>query len=298
MGKEGKTKQPEKKAGKDKRKRIKYRRILKVKYKEEKNVLLGNQTNEQDVKVSTKIFLKWFKCDHLRGLTVCVSHAEERIPRNGLPRKCPTYAGKISQRRPKLNTPYRRNEHEHKVRNQEKKFENLKNLLKEENFDEKRQCVFAMRNNVDCFCPEQKNIIKELRLGKKFSAVLLVNSVQNMKNLFLVSPFVYYGYMNKYNCYNLIEKKLFLRYEKEIKRCNSNKIIDDLFGKDGVHSLSSLCEHIFECKHNADIIMEKHIVPFDFSFLQCGFTIDFLELDCDLVGFAKDGVNEVLEKII
>ncbi|SCP04947.1 60S ribosomal protein L7-2, putative [Plasmodium ovale] len=277
MGKEGKKKQLEKKAGKDKRKHIKYRRILKVKYKEEKKVLLGNQTNEQDVKVSTKIFLKWFKCDHLRGLTVC---------------------REISKRRQKLNTPYRRNEHKLKVRNQEMKFENLKNLLKEENFDEKKQCVFAMRNNVDCFCPEQKKIIKALRLGKKFSAVLLVNSVQNMKNLFLVSPFVYYGYMNKYNCYNLIEKKLFLRYKKEIKRCNSNKIIENLFGKDGVHSLSSLCEHIFECKHNADIIMEKHIVPFDFSFLQCGFTIDFLELDCDLVGFAKDGVNEVLEKIV
>ncbi|EAA22863.1 hypothetical protein [Plasmodium yoelii yoelii] len=139
---------------------------------------------------------------------------------------------------------------------------------------------------------------KELNLQEQFKGVLLVNTKENMEKLFLVKPYVCYGYLKKYNCYNLLEKKLYLKDNEEIKRCDSNKIIEKLFGNEGINSFPLFCEYIFECKNNADIIMKKYIIPFDFSFLKKSTTFDFLQFKNELVGFMKDEINDVLEKII
>ncbi|SBT79600.1 60S ribosomal protein L7-2, putative [Plasmodium malariae] len=140
--------------------------------------------------------------------------------------------------------------------------------------------------------------VKELRLNKKFNGVLLLNNKQNMQNLFLVKSYVCYGYIKKYNFYNLMEKRLFLKDGDEIKRCDSNKTIEKLFRKEGIYSFPSFCEYIFECKENVDIILKNHVIPFDFSFLNSEITFDFLQFKSEFAGFMKDEINEILEKII
>ncbi|ETB60965.1 hypothetical protein YYC_01920 [Plasmodium yoelii 17X] len=203
-----------------------------------------------------------------------------------------------TQKKKKFNTAYKKKEYEKKLQKQENEYENLKKQLENENFDDNIHCIFAMKNNVDCINLKSKEILQELNLQEQFKGVLLVNTKENMEKLFLVKPYVCYGYLKKYNCYNLLEKKLYLKDNEEIKRCDSNKIIEKLFGNEGINSFPLFCEYIFECKNNADIIMKKYIIPFDFSFLKKSTTFDFLQFKNELVGFMKDEINDVLEKII
>ncbi|SCN61365.1 60S ribosomal protein L7-2, putative [Plasmodium chabaudi adami] len=205
---------------------------------------------------------------------------------------------KKTHKKRKFSTAYKKKEYEKKLLKQENEYVNLKNQLENENFDDNIHCVFAMKNNVDCINPKSKEILQELNLQEKFKGVLLVNNKENMEKLFLVKPYACYGYLKKYNCYNLLEKKLYLKDNEEIKRCDSNKIIEKLFGNEGINSFPLFCEYIFECKNNADNIMKEYIIPFDFSFLKNSTTFDFLQFKNDLVGFMKDEINDVLEKII
>ncbi|KAI4837176.1 60S ribosomal protein L7-2 [Plasmodium brasilianum] len=251
--KESKDSKKNKTGNNNKKKLVKFRRIKKVKFKDEHRVLLQNNTGDEDVKIVKK---------------------------------------------KKLNTFYKKKEYAKKLENQKKEFHRLRKQVKSQNFDEQGQCIFAIRNKVECIYAAPNQILQELRLNKKFNGVLLLNNKQNMQNLFLVKSYVCYGYIKKYNFYNLMEKRLFLKDGDEIKRCDSNKTIEKLFRKEGIYSFPSFCEYIFECKENVDIILKNHVIPFDFSFLNSEITFDFLQFKSEFAGFMKDEINEILEKII
>ncbi|CAA9989000.1 conserved Plasmodium protein, unknown function [Plasmodium knowlesi strain H] len=236
-----------------KQKLVKFRRIKKIKFKDEKKVFIPNGENETKVKIPSK---------------------------------------------KKLRTSYKKKEFKKKQDKQTNEYLTLEKELIGQTFDEERRCLFAIRNNVECISSSPNKILQELKLTEKYHAVLLINTEANMKNLFLVKQYVCYGYVQKYTLFSLMEKKLFLKDGKEIKRCDSNKIIEKLFSKDGIYSFPSFCEYIFECKNNADQIMKQQIVPFNFSYLKSEMTFDFLQLKNELAGFVKEGINEILEKII
>ncbi|KJP85719.1 hypothetical protein AK88_04641 [Plasmodium fragile] len=236
-----------------KQKFVKFRRIKKIKFKDERKVFLPKEENERKVKTP------WKK---------------------------------------KLRTFYKKQEFKKKQDNQTNEYLTLEKELTGQTFNEQRRCLFAIRNNVECVSSSPNTILQELKLTDKYHGVLLINTEENMKNLFLVKQYVCYGYIQKYTLYSLMEKKLFLKDENEIKRCDSNKIIEKLFSKDGVYSFPSFCEYLFECKNNADQMMKDQIVPFDFSYLSSDMAFDFLQLKNELAGFVKEGINEILEKII
>ncbi|ANQ09103.1 Uncharacterized protein PCOAH_00033560 [Plasmodium coatneyi] len=236
-----------------KQKFVKFRRIKKIKFKDEKKVFLPNEENKTKVKIPSK---------------------------------------------KKLGTLYKKKEFKKKKDNQTNEYLTLEKELTGQTFDEERRCLFAIRNNVECISSSPNKILQELKLTENYHGVLLINTEANMKNLFLVKQYVCYGYIQKYTLYSLMEKKLFLKDGNEIKRCDSNKIIEKLFSKDGIYSFPSFCEYIFECKNNADQMMKEHIVPFNFSYLNSEMTFDFLQLTNELAGFVKEGINEILEKII
>ncbi|GAW81708.1 60S ribosomal protein L7 [Plasmodium gonderi] len=252
-----KNKQPLQKNGTNNSKRkkhVKFRRIKKVQFKDEKKVIVSNEIKKKKVKIHGK---------------------------------------------KKLNTPYQKKEYKKIRMDQANEYINLQKELASHKFDEPRCCIFAIRNNINCVASAPMEVLQKLRLMENFYGVLLVNNEINMKNLFLVKRYVCYGYIQKYNLYNLLEKKLFLKDGNEIKRCQSNKIIEKLFSKDGIYSFPAFCEYIFECKNNADQITKEHIIPFNFSYLKSDITFDFLQFKNELAGFVKDNeINEILEKII
>ncbi|EDL46604.1 60s ribosomal protein L7, putative [Plasmodium vivax] len=198
----------------------------------------------------------------------------------------------------KLRTLYKKKEFKKKRDNQTNEYLTLKKELTAQTFDEQRRCLFAIRNNVECISSSPSEVLQKLKLTEKYHGVLLINTKANMKKLFLVKQYVCYGYIQKYTLYSLMEKKLFLKDGNEIKRCDSNKIVEKLFSKNGIYSFPSFCEYIFECKSNADQMMKEQIVPFNFSYLISEMTFDFLQFKNELAGFVKEGINEILEKII
>ncbi|CAX64362.1 60S ribosomal protein L7-2, putative [Plasmodium reichenowi] len=205
---------------------------------------------------------------------------------------------KIRKRQKKFDTLYKKKEYTKKLNGQKNEYMNLKNELVNEKFDTERQCVFIIRNDVDCIHNESKLLLKELKLINKYDGIILINTEENMKKLYVIKPYICYGYIKKYNFYNLMEKRLYIRDQDQIKRCDSNKMIEQIFSKEGIYSFRSFCDYIFECKDNADIITKNYIYPFDFSFLNTKITFDFLQFKQDFKGFLKNEINEILEKII
>ncbi|CRG93902.1 60S ribosomal protein L7-2, putative [Plasmodium gallinaceum] len=206
---------------------------------------------------------------------------------------------KKNKSKKKFDTIFKKKEYEKKLEKQKDEFYNLQKQWKNQNFDQEKSCIFVLRNDVDCIYNAPKKILQKLKLNNKYDGILLINTKKNMKILFIISPYICYGYIKKYNFYNLMEKRLFLKDDNnKIKRVNSNKIIEELFGKQGILSFSSLCDYIFECKENADLITKKYIMPFDFSFLNNKMTFDFLQFKNEFKGFMKEEINEILEKII
>ncbi|CRH00812.1 60S ribosomal protein L7-2, putative [Plasmodium relictum] len=206
---------------------------------------------------------------------------------------------KIKRSKKKLDTIYKKKEYKKKLEKQKDEFYNLQQQLKKQSFDNEKYCIFVLRNNVDCIYNAPRRILQKLNLNNKYDGILLINTKKNMKNLFILNPYICYGYIKKYNFYNLMEKRLFIKDDNnQIKRINGNKMIENLFGKFGIFSFSSFCDYIFECQENADIIAKKYIMPFDFSFLNNKMTFDFLQFKNEFKGFMKEEINEILEKII
>ncbi|VWU51039.1 60S ribosomal protein L7-2, putative [Hepatocystis sp. ex Piliocolobus tephrosceles] len=198
----------------------------------------------------------------------------------------------------KFKTAYRKMEYSMKLENQKKEFLDLQKQLKNTIFKETKRCIFAIRNKTPCIYHKANDVLQKLRLNKYYKGVLLVDNVDNMRNLFLVKPYICYGYIQKYNCYTLLEKRLFLKKDDEIIRCSSNAIISKLFTEEKILTFSSFCEYIYECKKCADNIMKQKIMPFDFSDLNDDLIFDFKNFNENFIGFLDDRINEILEKII
>lgn len=185
------------------------------------------------------------------------------------------------------------------IKKQQNEFNFLLKELKKQNLENKneKKCIFALRNNVDCTFYKSKKILQKLKLEKPFTGVIMINTEKNLKNLFLVKPFVCYGYINRSNFINLMSTLLQLKFNKHVARVKGNEFIEKKFNNYNFHCFEDLCNYIYNCEKDAELIISKYFLPFNFTYLKKDINFDFLQIEPELVGNLEDKMNNVLKKI-
>lgn len=195
--------------------------------------------------------------------------------------------------------PFRKQMKLEKVKKQEQEFNDLLKKVKNGDVKEEdeKKCIFALRNNIICLHYKTQEILKKLNLETPFTGVLMMNTKNNLEQLFLVKPFLCYGYINRSNFINLMSKSLRLQFEGKENKVKGNEFIEQNFKDYNFHCFEDLCNYIYTCENDAENIINKHFLPFNFTFLRTHMNLDFLQIEPELVGYLKEKMNNVLEKI-
>lgn len=185
------------------------------------------------------------------------------------------------------------------LKNQKENFQLLQKKLKSENIGDENEnrCIFALRNNVTCFYVEAQKVLEKLNLTTHYTGTLLMNTKNTLKQLYLVQPYVCYGYINKMNFTNLMSKYLRLQIKGKEQIVNGNEITENIFKQYNFQCFEDLCNYIYKCEKNAEVIIKKHFFPFNFTFLKKDENLDFLQIEEELAGCLKDKINIILEKV-
>lgn len=108
---------------------------------------------------------------------------------------------------------------------------------------------------------ECKKVLNNLGLGRLHNTVLLKNDAQSEALLKIVEPYVIYGYPNIQTVRDLIFKHGFLKINGKKTAMNSNKLIEDHLGEDGIICIEDIVHELFTVSNNFKNI-KKMLTPF------------------------------------
>jgi large subunit ribosomal protein L7e len=98
--------------------------------------------------------------------------------------------------------------------------------------------------------PQQKGIFRKLQLKKQHEAHFFVVSEDLKRLIRSIENFIVYGYVTKATVKSLINKRGYLRIEKEVKPINSNKVVEDTLGSLGMVCIEDVVSEIFNRGQN------------------------------------------------
>lgn len=98
-------------------------------------------------------------------------------------------------------------------------------------------------------------ILRDLRLSRKYHAVLLKVTDENIKLLSAVEPYVIWGYPTIQTVRDLVFKYGFTKQNGKKSTISSNKQVEDALGKHNIICLEDLVHEIFTVGKNFDAAM-------------------------------------------
>lgn len=112
--------------------------------------------------------------------------------------------------------------------------------------------------------PTTSKILKSLKLGQLHNAVFLKNDTESSALLKLVEPYVIWGYPDINTVRNLVFKHGFFNINNKRTALDSNKLIEDQLGAEGIICIEDIIHEVFTVSENFKKI-KSILLPFHVS---------------------------------
>lgn len=140
-------------------------------------------------------------------------------------------------------------------------------LFKTPSNAESQKLLIVFRHRAHRIASETTSkILRSLKLAKLHNAVFLKNDTESSALLKLIEPYVCWGYPNINTVRNLIFKHGYFLIDKKRTALNSNKLVEERLGSEGIICVEDIIHELFTVSDNFKKIKE-FLIPFNVSII-------------------------------